>query len=356
MEELRFVELGLKDNVAQVATFELGAESEPEKRKQEGHRVSQFTELVANGCSHNSPHPNASPSPTRSNRKENTDARPNNDDHSTTGSSHLVVGNIHVLFNPRRGDIKLAQVRTLLRALCAAAVRSAAASPCIACGDFNSVQGSAIHRFIVDGRLPLQTVDRRHASGQVEGSGWGWERMREALLGGLGLELRSSPGAPKWSEAELAVVQGRKLAENEELKISLNKEEEWDCCDDLETTQEPGPPQFGVETADQMAGPSPDQMMLRHPLKLRSAYAAVTGEEPLWTTCHDAYMGTVDFMWYGGPRRHSDSWRDRLVPRGVLSPPNANGLTMGLPSGEWPSDHISLVADFDLIRESIPKR
>ncbi|GIM15787.1 hypothetical protein Vretimale_18486, partial [Volvox reticuliferus] len=40
--------------------------------------------------------------------------------------------------------------------------------------------------------------------------------------------------------------------------------------------------------------------VLRHPLRLRSAYAAVDEHErePLFTTMHARYVGTVDFVWY----------------------------------------------------------
>lgn len=38
--------------------------------------------------------------------------------------------------------------------------------------------------------------------------------------------------------------------------------------------------------------------MLRHPLKLQSAYMEVAGAEPEFTSCHDRFCGTVDYIWY----------------------------------------------------------
>ena len=51
--------------------------------------------------------------------------------------SSLVLANVHVLFNPKRGDIKLAQLHHLLLA-CHSLSRKHHAAPIIVCGDFNA--------------------------------------------------------------------------------------------------------------------------------------------------------------------------------------------------------------------------
>ena len=38
--------------------------------------------------------------------------------------------------------------------------------------------------------------------------------------------------------------------------------------------------------------------ILEHPLQLQSAYMEVTGSEPEFTSCHDKFCGTVDYIWY----------------------------------------------------------
>lgn len=114
--------------------------------------------------------------------------------------------------------------------------------------------------------------------------------------------------------------------------------------------------------------PPPAEPIIRHPLKLRSAYAAVGGCEPVYTTCHDAYVGTVDYVWFteDDPRRREGlppcarapaagqpGARPalRLSPRAVLEPPTLRSLLMSMPTDTWPSDHVALVADFDLVLE-----
>ncbi|GFR43062.1 hypothetical protein Agub_g4069 [Astrephomene gubernaculifera] len=118
-----------------------------------------------------------------------------------------------------------------------------------------------------------------------------------------------------------------------------------------------------------------DAAVVRHPLTLRSAYAAAdpAGREPLFTTLHARYVGTVDFVWYtpgaaepgeapgaegpegcrrerGGsaPRMQGVAAGFRLAPLRVLHPPDPLAYPYGMPCDGWPSDHVSLVVDFRL--------
>ena len=38
--------------------------------------------------------------------------------------------------------------------------------------------------------------------------------------------------------------------------------------------------------------------ILQHPLQLQSAYREVTGTEPDFTSSHNRFHGTVDYIWY----------------------------------------------------------
>lgn len=68
--------------------------------------------------------------------------------------------------------------------------------------------------------------------------------------------------------------------------------------------------------------------------RLNSCYASLCGgNEPPMTSCHGKFAGTVDYLWI----------TDGLVAERVLMPP---AVPSGkLPSEEYPSDHISIVAD-----------
>ncbi|XP_042433348.1 carbon catabolite repressor protein 4 homolog 5-like isoform X3 [Zingiber officinale] len=88
---------------------------------------------------------------------------------------------------------------------------------------------------------------------------------------------------------------------------------------------------------------------LRNPLILSSAYQGVPGGyktrdengEPLATSYHSKFMGTVDYIW------HSSS----LVPVGVVDtlPIKILERLGGLPNKQWGSDHLSLVCEFAFV-------
>ncbi|XP_023642900.1 carbon catabolite repressor protein 4 homolog 5 isoform X2 [Capsella rubella] len=84
-----------------------------------------------------------------------------------TSPRRLVVGNIHVLFNPKRGDIKLGQVRLFLEKAYKLSEEWGNIPVAIA-GDLNSTPQSAIYDFIASADLDTQLHDRRHISGQCD--------------------------------------------------------------------------------------------------------------------------------------------------------------------------------------------
>ncbi|CAN6583617.1 unnamed protein product [Malus baccata var. baccata] len=114
-ESIEFNKLGLRDNVAQICVLE----------------------------------------PIRQNSTKNTAALPT----SSTGTNKVVICNIHVLYNPRRGEIKLGQVRVLLdRAHTVSKIWNGA--PIVLCGDFNCTPKSPLYNFISEQKLDLSGVDR----------------------------------------------------------------------------------------------------------------------------------------------------------------------------------------------------
>ncbi|ESW33230.1 hypothetical protein PHAVU_001G053400 [Phaseolus vulgaris] len=85
---------------------------------------------------------------------------------SLTGSSKVVVCNIHVLYNPNRGEIKLGQVRVLLdKAKSVSKLWNDA--PVVICGDFNCTPKSPLYNFISEQKLDLSGIDRNKVSGQA---------------------------------------------------------------------------------------------------------------------------------------------------------------------------------------------
>ncbi|XP_049376852.1 carbon catabolite repressor protein 4 homolog 6 isoform X2 [Solanum stenotomum] len=119
-EFIEFKKFGLRDNVAQICVFEsLGQQ---------------------NNCS---PAPLASPG----------------------HSNKVVICNTHVLFNPRRGEIKLGQVRVLLDKADGVS-KLWDNAPIVICGDFNSTPKSPLYNYLAEERLDLSEVPRDKVSGQ----------------------------------------------------------------------------------------------------------------------------------------------------------------------------------------------
>lgn len=71
------------------------------------------------------------------------------------GTGHnICVATTHLLYNPRRGDIKLAQLALLLAEINRVAqLGDGSTCPVVLCGDFNTVPASPLYTFIKDNKL-----------------------------------------------------------------------------------------------------------------------------------------------------------------------------------------------------------
>jgi len=206
----------------------------------------------------------------------------------------LIISNIHVLFNPKRGDIKIGQVRILMDRM-ADMMNTRQASSAIMCGDFNSAPSSSLHSYVLTGELDFLESDRRHISGQIS------------------CTLRSTAG------------------------------------DGQKKTQKPSKPwkveEIYLATGTQATG------RVRHGLDVKSSYQQILGgEEPFFTTAHDKYIGTVDYIFYSNGRKEQrNPGGISISPSQILAPPPLHAITpKGLPHGFWPSDHVSLLTHFDI--------
>lgn len=196
-------------------------------------------------------------------------------------SRRIIVGNIHVLYNPRRGDIKLGQIR-FLASRAHFLSKKWGGAPIVLAGDYNSTPQSAVYNFLLSSELNIMLHDRRDLSGQKN------------CLPTQALGLRRENGS-------LFVMMDRFFRQgwtNEEVKTATGSTSCW---------------------------------VVVHPLKLNSSYATVKGStrtrnsygEPLATSYHSKFLGTVDYLWYS----------NGLVPTKVLDtlPLNILKKTGGLP-------------------------
>ncbi|CAD6337020.1 unnamed protein product [Miscanthus lutarioriparius] len=200
------------------------------------------------------------------------------------GAHKFVLGNIHVLFNPKRGDIKLGQIRMLLEKANALAEKWDKI-PIVLAGDFNSTPDSAIYKFLSTMKLNISLHDRRQLSG-LDSSEFGLYELCSLLK-------------YQWTDEEVRNATG---------------------CSNV--------------------------VVAEHPLKLSSSYAMLKGNsnnrglhgEPLATSYHKKFLGTVDYLWH--TRGIECSRVLDTLPIGVLR------RTRGLPTREIGSDHLPIVAEF----------
>ncbi|CAN7054388.1 hypothetical protein IGI04_028794 [Brassica rapa subsp. trilocularis] len=252
-QEIEFDRFGLRNNVAQLCVLEMNCE-DPESK-----------------------------------------LRVQSSEQTSTSPRRLVVGNIHVLFNPKRGDIKLGQVRLLLERAYKLSQEWGNIPVAIA-GDLNSTPKSAIYDFVASADLDTQLHDRRQISGQSD------------------LDTNRSPFRNHYA-------------------VSASQTNEWS------------------EEELQLATGGQATTHVRHELKLNSAYAGVPGTqrtrdqcgEPLATTCHSRFQGTVDYIWH----------TKELVPVRVLEtlPTDVLRRTGGLPSEKWGSDHLAIACELGFVGE-----
>ena len=80
----------------------------------------------------------------------------------------LVVGCVHVLFNPKRGDVKLGQLRVFAEradAMRSGDPRDPSRAEVLLAGDFNAEPDSPLYHFALTGELDVSRVDRKAMSG-----------------------------------------------------------------------------------------------------------------------------------------------------------------------------------------------
>lgn len=248
---------------------------------------------------------------------------------SVSADKYLVVSNTHLLFNPKRGDIKLAQLMVLLAEIDKCASTDGPGHvyhSVIMCGDFNSLPHSDIYKLIVMGFLDYEDLEIRNISGQEKqgsaGSSWCPLLKRDFFPSSLGI-----------SDSCQYCTSARHLTST----LGVNRDRNDMVIKDTQSS--------GV---------------LQHQLRLVSVYKhwiSCTGYKEV-TTHHGKAACTVDYIFYGVRsgmvRYHVDEVQTSNIRESHLSLLGSYQLLsesdldrMGsLPNKLFGSDHLALIAKF----------
>ncbi|XP_024386152.1 carbon catabolite repressor protein 4 homolog 5 isoform X3 [Physcomitrium patens] len=273
----------------------------------------------------------------------------------------VVVGNTHLLFNPKRGDVKLGQARVLLEKAHAISEKWGNAPVAIA-GDFNSTPWSALYRFMSCSQLDLAGHDRRNISGQEEGAKERfktnaysrevskYERFGSACESSQGVEISGEEDLVLGTESSIVSIKTNDSKESTIItrETNLTTEITGQKFSKVTSTRVSIAKRVrGWDQSELMAATgASDLSVVQHKLDLRSAYSEIEGKpgsrdergEPFVTTFHKKFRGTVDYIWH----------TDDLVTVRVLDtlPTSVLQHCKGLPSKKWGSDHLALACEF----------
>uniref|UniRef100_A0A8D0DYN7 Angel homolog 2 n=1 Tax=Salvator merianae TaxID=96440 RepID=A0A8D0DYN7_SALMN len=241
----------------------------------------------------------------------------------------ICVANTHLLYNPRRGDIKLTQLAILLAEITNVAIKEDGRfCPLVICGDFNSVPHSPLYNFLREGKLNYEGL----AIGKVSG-------QEQSPRGNRILTI------PIWPQS-LGISQDCMY---EEQQKQLEKERE-----------SKGTKETCLENSEEIIVVSkrlPSD--LHHSFQLSSVYShyLLDSGDPEVTTCHSRSAVTVDYIFYSASKdnnakepgaEHVFHGGLTLLSRLSLVTEQDLWAVNGLPNETSSSDHLPLLAKFRL--------
>lgn len=278
----------------------------------------------------------------------------------------LCVATTHLLFNPKAGDVKLAQVVMLmaeLHRMCQAPDETQCAA--ILCGDFNCLPNSPLQLFITNSELQYEGLCA------ADIAGYSRRRNRKLpvplLSPRLGIAdncMFVSEMSPSDGKDQATLCSGQQdtkpiidltngLNDKAPL-IDLTMNNDMPSLDKtlpvIDLTTDTGTPRATTE-ADQEAVTAP-KATLSHGFKFESVYKVVEGVQPASvTTFHCSAMEMVDFIYFtpAGLVQCNNSSSLQLLSRCTL-PSTSTLMELGpLPNEFLPSDHLHLQAQFQLL-------
>ncbi|CAI9729609.1 Hypothetical predicted protein [Octopus vulgaris] len=281
-------------------------------------------------------------------------------------NSCFYVANTHLLFNPRRGDVKLAQLIVLLTELekiafkCKISQEKSIYHPFILCGDFNTEPFSQIYNFIMSSYLRYEDLLIREMSGQTdEMYGRNNYLSRDFFPGHLNINnccqyihvfQRRNEGCPDEQ------TENSDVSPKEETVCSTPNDDAVDREDSRESSS-----RSRDRTFKELIRPF-QKGVIKHSFNLMSVYKHVTQVRGRFrnevSTYHNKCCSTVDYIFYTvdskllhKPQCSSSTAEGKLKLICYYQLPSTQEVKEfdKLPNTQLGSDHFSLLASFLLL-------
>lgn len=252
-------------------------------------------------------------------------------------SQSLVVATTHLLYNPRRQDIRLAQVQVLLAELDRLAFLGRMESgtpkyaPTILCGDFNLQPYTAPYVLLTTGFLQYENLSTNTLEPIPGGSSFGKVLLPKKL--GIMDDCRHESHLDRTEEEEEKCTRLHHSSKEARVARTPSPEEEQD-------------------------NPFFNQGALKHRFKFTSAYRHNIGDETQEATTFQGQWVTVDYLFYtkyqcAGEKRLSEN-NLKLVATYALPTVKQAREIYTIPNMYFGSDHFALAGRFLLKAQREP--
>lgn len=282
--------------------------------------------------------------------------------HPQASQTQLHVATTHLIFNPRRGDVKFCQLRLLLAELERLALKEIGENgrvyhPTILCGDFNFEPHSPLYKFVENGRLDVTRIFAGNMSGQHEGKNkGGYLDVSKVSMEELGIDesgryndtSASDIHKPSTSRASVN-VSGQSSHDSRldsyRLLNHMMDSTQLNSKDTFADEQRPSPSSSESSSDEDLSS-----NLFYHDFNFVPAYKyrQDSNRYPI-TSMTGNDCNTVDHIFYTVREKSSTSFlEDKLKLLGTYSLPYAEDLRDldGLPNAYLGSDHLSLMSKF----------
>ncbi|XP_062863879.1 protein angel homolog 1-like [Trichomycterus rosablanca] len=262
----------------------------------------------------------------------------------------ICVANTHLLFNPRRGDVKLAQLAIVLAEIDKVTKQcKVKGHDCevILCGDLNSTPNMPLYELISTGWLYYHGMPAWMVSGQEDLSYKTYHRRLYAPLWPSSLGINDNCQYSNVSEPH--VKESGKLQYNHDFLRQLRYCPAA-CVRPADLELIPGVTD-NIPMPDEMQQFAPRRFRntIYHSLNLSSVYNQnITGTTlDAVTTLHSDGAAMVDYIFFSRRVPNGEKGLKLLGRLALLSEADLWSQN-GLPNQAFPSDHLSLMAKFQL--------